>query len=118
MGRSGFGRREAALGRRLRRNWSTPEMKVLATQHAAGGAINHDPATGHEDGNVGATGRIQGMVASQDSKIGERSGPFRIPCLAILLLRLPLRSDPSAVRETASKAELKKSLVRLCGLYR
>jgi hypothetical protein len=36
-----------------------PEMKVLATQHAAGGAINHDPATGHEDGSVGATGTIR-----------------------------------------------------------
>jgi hypothetical protein len=56
----------------------------LATQRGAGDAINHDPATGHEDGGVVSRGdSIETQVASQEGKVGER---FGASCMSLLFV--------------------------------
>ena len=87
MGQGGFGRGVARLGRSSRLNWSTPEMKTWqrsAKLERPSKAINHDPATGHEDGSVVGYGdSIETQVAGQESKIGERFGPLLMSLLLV-----------------------------------
>jgi hypothetical protein len=56
----------------------------LAAPREAGEAVNHDPATGHEDGSVvGCGDSIETQVASQEGKIGERFGASRMSLLRV-----------------------------------